>query len=274
MASPSSWIHSCIGAKSRLVENTQPTKTLGRGTGWAATTLWSGRLDRATEPSITQAGAPPKDSCRLSDTQLHCTDMRFGPTTAATSRGGLQPTQSGRWALPGRRLVIDGMRSSIGHDRQADPRGGDESFGIGEGVDLHRKPVPRTRIVATRIREDLPIHRHAAQNTLRVSSATFASGVVRDHTGVSEQSDCRHSPGSLMRHRQGVRLSAPLLPVHVVTKVARECPCPPVPQPVWCTSFERDQVATRAFRAVTGRGHEAEILTADDTALFTRGVHP
>ena len=109
--------------------------------------------------------------------------------------GCLEPTQSGRWALPGRRLVIDGMRSSIGHDRQADPRGGDESFGIGEGVDLHRKPVPRTRIVATRIREDLPIHRHAAQNTLRVSSATFASGVGRDHTGVSEHSDCRHSPG-------------------------------------------------------------------------------
>jgi hypothetical protein len=106
MASPSSWIHSYIGAKSRLAENTQPTKTLGRGTGWAATTLWSGRLDRATEPSITQAGAPPKDSCRLSDTQLHCTDMRFGPTTATTSRGGLQSTLS---------------RQSVGSDEGLEP---------------------------------------------------------------------------------------------------------------------------------------------------------
>lgn len=50
--------------------------------------------------------------------------------------------------------------------------------------------TPCTRIVTIRIREDLPIHRHATQSALRPWGAPFASGVDRDQTGVSKPSDC------------------------------------------------------------------------------------
>lgn len=49
---------------------------------------------------------------------------------------------------------------------------------------------PRTRIVTIRIREDQPIQRNATQSRLRPWGAPFASGVDRDHAGVSRQSDC------------------------------------------------------------------------------------